>query len=258
MKLSYILFAAFAVLLLASSVTAMEAEVDMEAEGDMAVDHPRHHHERLGRNGQPCHPQCRWQCDDPSCPAQCHPVCERPKCQVHCEETPCAACKIHCDKPQCNIRCPKDVCESDDCPKCETVCAPAKCRTACTAPNAVCTPMCEETKCDWKCKKPTLCPRPKCELVCEKPACAAERHHHRRHHSKRAMAMHALHQFLNSTRPFGCCPCNAANVQASMIQAGEAVEGSETMSFLEVMHTIKHRSQEQGEQQCCACSTPQN
>ncbi len=32
-----------------------------------------------------CHPECRWQCDDPVCPAVCHPVCERPKCQIHCE-----------------------------------------------------------------------------------------------------------------------------------------------------------------------------
>jgi hypothetical protein len=231
MKLShFFLLSAVLALLAFASVTAMEVEAGAEA--------------------APCHPQCRWQCDDPSCPAQCHPVCERPKCQVHCEETPCAACKIHCDKPQCNIRCPKDVCESEDCPKCETVCAPAKCRTACTAPNAVCTPMCEETKCDWKCKKPTLCPRPKCELVCEKPACAAPERPQHPH-------LHALHAFLNSTRPFGCCPCNAANVQASMIQAGESTEGAETMSFLEVMHTIKHRSQEQGEQQCCACSKPQ-
>ncbi len=33
-----------------------------------------------------CHPQCKWQCDDPQCPAVCHPVCERPKCQMQCEE----------------------------------------------------------------------------------------------------------------------------------------------------------------------------
>ena len=48
MKTSFILFGVFA-LLLASSVLAME----MESEA------------------APCHPQCRWQCDDPSCPAQC-------------------------------------------------------------------------------------------------------------------------------------------------------------------------------------------
>jgi len=218
MQPSFVLFGLVACVLLATSVLAMEVESE----------------------AAPCHPQCRWQCDDPSCPAQCHPVCERPKCQVHCEETPCAACKIHCDKPQCNVRCPKDLCESTDCPKCETVCAPAKCRTACTAPNAVCTPMCEETKCDWKCKKPTLCPRPKCELVCEKPACAAKkRHHGRRHHGR------------NGTR--GCCACNHRNIKASMIQAGETVTGEEPMSFLEVMHTFKHAEAITGEKQCCGC-----
>jgi len=209
MKTSFVLFGLFAVIL-ASSVLAME----MESEA------------------APCHPQCRWQCDDPSCPAQCHPVCERPKCQVHCEEPPIAACKIHCDKPQCNVRCPKDLCESTDCPKCETVCAPAKCRTACTAPTATCTPMCEETKCDWKCKKPTLCPRPKCELVCEKPACAYVRP------AKPAPS--------NNT----CCQCSAANVKASMIQAGEHASA---MSFLEVMHSMKHKAQESGAPSCCGC-----
>jgi len=178
-----------------------------------------------------CHPQCRWQCDDPVCPAQCHPICERPKCQVHCEETPCAACKIHCDKPQCNVRCPKDMCEKQDCPKCETVCAPAKCRTACTAPNAVCTPMCEDTKCEWKCKKPTLCPRPKCELVCEKPACA--------------------HQKPNKTVTRTCCSCTQTNVQATLLQVGEA-EG-EQPSFLELVHSFKFQEQ-QGQEPCCACA----
>jgi len=165
-------------------------------------------------------------------------VCERPKCQVHCEETPCAACKIHCDKPQCNVRCPKDICEAKDCPKCETVCAPAKCRTACVAPNAVCTPMCEETKCDWKCKKPTLCPRPKCELVCEKPACAYKKPKKER-----------------KNRRHPCCECNQKNVKASMIQAGEAVSDEMTPSFLEVMHHMKHVSQATGEPACCGCSS---
>jgi len=184
-----------------------------------------------------CHPECRWQCDDPVCPAVCHPVCERPKCQIHCEETECAKCKIHCDKPQCNVRCPKDLCEKKDCPKCETVCSPANCRTQCEAPNAVCTPMCEDTKCDWKCKKPTLCPRPKCELVCEKPACA---------YVKPAP--------VNHTR--SCCHCSAANVKASMIQAHETTTIHEdvTPTFLEVMHTMKHTAQETGAPSCCACA----
>jgi hypothetical protein len=92
--------------------------------------------------------------------------------------------------------------------------------------------MCEETKCDWKCKKPTICPRPKCELVCEKPACEAQ---------KRIVAPQ------NNT----CCACSQQNVKASMIQAGEAV--GEPMSFLEVMHSMKHQAQESGQPACCGC-----
>merc|ERR1719198_2939911 len=80
-----------------------------------------------------CHPECKWQCDDPSCPAVCHPVCERPKCEISCEETPCAKCTIHCERPVCSVRCPKDMREKEGCPKCETVCSPAKCHTKCVA-----------------------------------------------------------------------------------------------------------------------------
>merc|ERR1719146_373735 len=52
------------------------------------------------------------------------------------------------------------MCEKEGCPKCETVCSPAKCHTKCVAPEPKCNPVCEETKCDWKCKKPTTCPKP--------------------------------------------------------------------------------------------------
>jgi hypothetical protein len=37
-----------------------------------------------------------------------------------------------------------------------------------------------------------------------------------------------------------------------MIQAGEAING-EAASFLEVMHTMKHSSQEAGAPACCGC-----
>jgi hypothetical protein len=120
-----------------------------------------------------CHPECRWQCDDPMCPAVCHPVCERPRCQMQCAATQCAKCTVHCEKPVCSVRCPKNMCERESCPKCETVCQPAQCHTTCVAPEPVCSPVCEETKCDWKCKKPERCPRPKCQLQCQKSACEA-------------------------------------------------------------------------------------
>jgi hypothetical protein len=186
-----------------------------------------------------CHPQCRWQCDDPMCPAKCHPVCERPKCQIQCEETACAKCKVHCDKPQCNVRCPKDMCEKKDCPKCETVCSPANCRTSCVAPEPVCTPMCEETKCDWKCRKPTTCPKPKCELQCQKSACEAK--------APKARA------------PRRCCSCrNSKNVARSMIEATENFQNADAFShmmpsLIEVFHTMRQQADE-GLEGCCACA----
>jgi len=188
-----------------------------------------------------CHPQCRWQCDDPVCPAKCHPVCERPKCQIQCEETACAKCTVHCDKPQCNVRCPKDMCEKNDCPKCETVCSPANCRTSCIAPEPVCTPMCEETKCDWKCKKPTTCPKPKCELQCDKPACEAK-------------------PPAPAPKPKRtCCACNnAKNVGASMIEANAHAEANgvnidNAMTFLETVSHLKAQA-DSGAEGCCVCA----
>jgi hypothetical protein len=97
--------------------------------------------------------------------------------------------------------------------------------------------MCEETKCDWKCKKPTLCPRPKCELVCEQPKCA--------------YLPPVPTPVLNNT----CCQCTQVNIAASMLQANEhATElGGETMSFIELTHHFKHQAQV-GQAPCCACS----
>jgi len=211
------------------AVVANEVQVDTDAENE-------------------CHPECRWQCDDPVCPAKCHPVCERPKCQIQCEETACARCKVHCDKPKCNVRCPKDMCEKHDCPKCETVCSPANCRTSCIAPEPVCTPMCEETKCDWKCKKPNLCPRPKCELVCDKPACEAKK--------------------PPKPKKRRCCNCDAANVAASIEKANAKLvetaakttaaattpDSKAMPTFMEVFHTIKFNEKATGVDSCCACA----
>jgi hypothetical protein len=128
------------------------------------------------------------------CPAVCHPICERPKCQMQCDETPCAKCTVHCQKPVCSVRCPKvraapfflhiapvftpyicclsltrvrmynththikqDMCEKDNCPKCETVCQPAECHTKCVAPEPTCAPECEDVKCNWKVRSATPC-----------------------------------------------------------------------------------------------------
>ena len=172
-----------------------------------------------------CAPNCKWQCDDPQCPAVCHPVCKRPNCEMKCEETPCAQCTIHCEKPTCSIRCPKEDCQKESCPHCETVCAPAQCHTTCTAPEPKCSPVCEELECTNKCAKPTNCAKPKCELQCEKAACE----------EKQAT----------------CCECNAATTQHAVNQAGKA--NGTAPSFVEVLDTMFFKHQ-QGETSCCPCA----
>jgi hypothetical protein len=113
--------------------------------------------------------------------------------------------------------------------------------------------MCEETKCDWKCKKPTLCPRPKCELVCEKPACEFKK--------PEPVANVLAAMVRNGTLASSCCACNQANIAMSMLLANKAMveEGSSAQpevmpSLLELSHTFKHQTQE-GQQPCCACGT---
>jgi len=179
-----------------------------------------------------CHPECRWQCDDPVCPAQCHPVCARPKCEMQCQETACAQCTVHCEQPECSVRCPKDMCEKDECPKCETVCAPAECRPTCIAPEANCAPLCVETQCNWSCAKPTTCPRPKCELQCEKPKCDI------------------------ADEQGACCPCTGANLALAMQSAGSLSEVSAHMqpSLMEVTHHLHFKEQLGQAPVCCPCA----
>jgi len=206
-----------------------------------------------------CHPECRWQCDDPVCPAKCHPVCERPKCQVHCEELEAAKCTANCDKPKCNVRCPKDLCSKEDCPKCETVCSPAVCRTACIAPEPKCTPLCQETKCDWKCKKPSLCPRPKCELVCDKASCASKDTPTPPPATSSPLPPPTGEQPPAVPRfaQIKCCPCNEQNLAASIQSANAANQQDSSAeskpSFMELMHTIKFHEQN-GNEGCCKCA----
>jgi len=177
-----------------------------------------------------CHPECRWQCDDPVCPAQCHPVCARPKCEMQCQETPCAQCTVHCEQPECSVRCPKDMCEKDDCAKCDTVCAPAECRTTCIAPEANCAPLCEETACNWSCAKPTTCPRPKCELQCEKPKCDI---------NDEAQA---------------CCPCTGGNLIAAAELASAIGSTGDKMSLMELSHHMRAKETSGDAPMCCPCA----
>jgi len=196
----------------------------------------------IGAANAECHPECRWQCDDPVCPAQCHPVCERPKCQMQCEQPPCADCTVHCERPACTVRCPKDMCEKNDCPQCETVCSPAKCHSECIAPEPICSPLCEETKCDWKCKKPTLCPKPKCELQCERPACDANP---------------PISAVLAANNAAKCCACTAQNIGAAVNSAdmlSRLADASMRPTFVELVHTMKLK-ETTGETTCCPCTS---
>jgi hypothetical protein len=150
---------------------------------------------------------------------------------MQCEETTCAKCTVHCEKPVCTIRCPKDTCEKEGCPKCESVCKPARCHTTCEAPEPKCAPVCEELTCFQKCIKPTNCAKPKCELQCEKAACEEPQ----------------------------CCPCQNTNVQLAITQATNAcgspcaANPTTVPTFLEVFHSLQHKEQASGEAQCCPC-----
>lgn len=115
----------------------------------------------LYRAAAACHPECRWACDDPVCQAVCQPVCETPVCVLTNATHP--SCSTF--QPSCSVQCPANMCESDSCPQCETVCQP---------PSDLCNDgqlLCEATSCTWYCQKPTNCPYPRCELQCERPAC---------------------------------------------------------------------------------------
>jgi len=114
-----------------------------------------------------CHPECRWQCDDPVCKAECRPVCKKPVCAISCENEEDAR---RCTSPHCWTKCPTDQCESESCPACETQCSRS---FFCPNSRATCQIVCEAPQCAWECTKPLNCLKPKCQLQCERPACEA-------------------------------------------------------------------------------------
>jgi len=193
-----------------------------------------------------CNPQCRWQCDDPICPSDCHPLCDAPECEIQCQEGPCADCEVRCEEPECTVRCPKDSCERDDCPKCETVCAPPQCKTICTPPEPSCSPMCAQTVCKLSCAKPAVCPRPKCELVCEKANCTVGQ----------------LPWTDNADA--NCCQCTQQTLAIAMIAANEhrvksvraTVEPKQHAfpSLIELMHETHHSRTMGKSEMCCPCN----
>jgi hypothetical protein len=111
-----------------------------------------------------CHPECSWQCDNPTCAADCHVSCNDPVCSVVCDP---AGSGGTCQAPDCRVVCPPDQCESEQCPACETVCQPPVCEDT----DAACQIQCEVTQCAWVCDLPSDCPQPTCHLQCEEPAC---------------------------------------------------------------------------------------
>ena len=118
---------------------------------------------KIKREMTECHPQCSWVADNPMKNAVCEPYCRPPVCawKFNGSEDSTALCGA--TPPTCSIRCPKDECEDETAPHCETLCQPH-------ATEAVCSPLCEEPRCAWACTKPTDMPIPRFELVCEKPA----------------------------------------------------------------------------------------
>ncbi len=117
---------------------------------------------------QTCHPECRWQCNDPVCFADCKPACEKPNCTVVCDDP---ADSFGCGRPHCRMACPEDMCEADSCPACAIECTDY---FYCPHGREGCAVECEEPVCAWECTSPVnTCALPHCELQCEEPACAA-------------------------------------------------------------------------------------
>jgi len=191
----------------------------------------------------PCFPDCKWNCDQPTCPAVCEPQCEKPACELRCEKLGETACDIRCEKPKCEVRCSRKNCQAGGCPLCENVCLPAKCQTVCTPAVPSCRPTCSAPKCTWSCRKPTSCPKPKCNLACNArptPACGGQQQ---------------------------CCSCHKfQNMQSAIEMASNAHidkhgqnPSDELMpSLVEVAHAIRLHTQDKvtaGEQeQCCPCT----
>jgi len=195
--------------------------------------------------GNPCFPDCKWRCDEPTCPAVCEPQCEKPACELRCEKLGETACDIRCEKPRCEVRCSRKNCQAGGCPLCENVCLPAKCQTVCTPAVPNCRPTCSAPKCTWSCRKPTSCPKPKCNLAC-------------------------------NARPGGscggsgssqCCSCHKfSNMQSAIELAsnshiqehGQAPSEELMPSLVEVAHGIRLHTQDAvaagAEEQCCPCT----
>ncbi len=145
-------------------------------------------------------------------------------------EQRCTKCTVHCEKPLCSVRCPKQMCERKSCPPCETICAPAQCHTTCDPPKPVCRPVCQDTMCKWKCRRPSTCPKRTCELKCKQVHCP------------------------DLEKKKQCCNCdNREAVLEAMQRAGVGKKKGVLPTFLETMSTMLHEHQ-QGRDSCCPCN----
>jgi hypothetical protein len=113
-----------------------------------------------------CHPECVTVCDSPVKAAVCEHLCKTPVCTTQCDGSE----PFECDAPRCEVRCPLGMCESDSCPQCEVICE----KPSCFPWGRNCSILCEETQCNWHCRKPDDKPNVTCEWQCEEPACAAQ------------------------------------------------------------------------------------
>lgn len=98
----------------------------------------------------------------------CEPECESPVCQTRCSGYDLSACHMECDKPHCSVLCPQHLCPMQHCPACSTQCSEPMCQLICPY-RQPCRNLCENPRCNWKCRAPLDCPKPKCQMVCEMP-----------------------------------------------------------------------------------------
>ncbi len=121
----------------------------------------------LVNGGNGCHPECRYECNDPVCEAECTSVFKPLNCRVQCTGNYTGNCRYACDILQ-----PPNECESEHCPAAEIVCTELHCLGL---PGGItCEVLCDALQGSWKCTKPSEqnCPLPECELMCDAPACA--------------------------------------------------------------------------------------
>lgn len=113
-----------------------------------------------------CHPECRWQCDDPVCPAACEVTCTDACSTGPCDDQECT-CESFTEPVVGECTPPL----SQQC----TICNIEQTGRRCEKPNGercTCELDCEQ-QCFWECQTPN-CRKPTCELQCEQPACSVE------------------------------------------------------------------------------------